>query len=601
MLGDYVLWPDLRAAFLRATLSGNRDDGEVRQFLDQYGTLKPARELRYRYSLQLATEDRMPEYLAIYRQYYQGLDIAKLDCLALQAEILAGAEKKIVNRGRHLWLIGKSQAKECDPVFEHLRESGQLGPEIYAQRFELAIAARQFSLARYLAKPLNNDYHEQATQWLAAQNQPAEFLRGHDARPNTAVHRQQLAYAAERLAYSEPSLALELWGNVAPEYSFSENRVLDIQQHIALWSARTHQPDAYRVLSDLPIAARDSEVGRWQARSSLLNGNWRDVITSIESMEAGERDSDSWRYWMAQALREAGRSEEAESLLALVARERNYYGFLAADDLNGQYALSHTSITEDESVIAALSDRDDLVRARELYFTGLEGRGRSEWDDAVARLEASQKMQAAVLAHRWGWHSRAIATAASVGHYDDLRIRYPLPYEKAFSEHAAAAQVTASWAYGVARSESLFMRDVRSSAGAIGLMQLMPATGKSSARQLNHPYSGRHTLTDPASNILLGTFYLGKMYGRFGNNMAMATAAYNAGPHRVEQWRPESGSLDARVWIENIPYNETRGYVRRVLETDVIFHWRLTGDVRRISEGLLPVPAVNSEQVAITN
>jgi soluble lytic murein transglycosylase len=132
-------------------------------------------------------------------------------------------------------------------------------------------------------------------------------------------------------------------------------------------------------------------------------------------------------------------------------------------------------------------------------------------------------------------------------------------------------------------------------------MQLMPDTGKSSARQLNYPYYGRQTLTDPASNILLGTYYLGQMYDRFDNNMVMATAAYNAGPHRVEQWRPPSGSQDARIWIENIPYNETRGYVRRVLETDVIFNWRLTGNVRRITESLDSVPAQESDQVAISD
>ena len=202
-------------------------------------------------------------------------------------------------------------------------------------------------------------------------------------------------------------------------------------------------------------------------------------------------------------------------------------------------------------------------------------------------------MQAAILAHRWGWHSRAIAAAASVGEYDDLALRYPLPYDSTFQRYAADASISPTWAYGVARSESLFMRDVRSRAGAIGLMQLMPATGRDVAREISLPYSGLDTLTDPDSNIRLGTTYLGRMAERYGGNQVLATAAYNAGPHRVDAWLPDEGTIDARIWIENIPFNETRGYVRRVLAADTIFHWRMTGETRRLSDELLLVSAAS--------
>ena len=143
------------------------------------------------------------------------------------------------------------------------------------------------------------------------------------------------------------------------------------------------------------------------------------------------------------------------------------------------------------------------------------------------------------------------------------------------------------------------MRDVRSRAGAVGLMQLMPATGRQVAREIQLPYAGLTTLTDPQSNIRLGTTYLGQMVDRFGGNRVLATAAYNAGPHRVDAWLPESDPLDARVWIENIPFNETRRYVRRVLEAETIFHWRLTGQVQRLSEQLESVrPSQAGQQVA---
>ena len=228
----------------------------------------------------------------------------------------------------------------------------------------------------------------------------------------------------------------------------------------------------------------------------------------------------------------------------------------------------------------------------------IRDRGRSEWNAAIGTLSAAQKTQAAILAHRWGWHSRAIATVSSLGEYDDLVIRYPLPWQSEFESHASAARIEPTWAYGVARSESLFMRDVRSSAGAIGLMQLMPGTGKDVARDIQLRWSGIATLTDPAKNIRLGTSYLGQMAERFGGNHVLATAAYNAGPHRVDEWLPAHGAEDARAWIENIPFNETRNYVKKVMAAKAIFHWRMTGDVWRISEELGRVVAPEDLKLA---
>ena len=130
-------------------------------------------------------------------------------------------------------------------------------------------------------------------------------------------------------------------------------------------------------------------------------------------------------------------------------------------------------------------------------------------------------------------------------------------------------------------------------------MQLMPATGRDVAKELRLPYAGLATLVDPESNIRLGTTYLGKMAKRYGGNQVLATAAYNAGPHRVDRWLPDIGTIDARVWIENIPYNETRKYVKRVLAAQAIFHWRMTGKIRRLSDELLRVEAApDTQQVA---
>lgn len=595
LLRRYVLWPDLRAAFYRATIK-TADPGDIEQFLKQHGTLKPARELRYRYALQHARRGELASYLTIYQQFYQGLKIEKLDCLALQAELEAGRGQRVAIRAIELWAVGKSQVDECDPVFTYLRDNDLIGPAEFAKRFALAIAAHEFALAHWLAKSIDQEHVDVAAEWLKAQGNPEKFVRSHRQRANTATAREQLTYAIERITFADPLLAQELWAKLTTRYQFSAPQQHLTDRHIALWMARDNLPGAYKRLAKLSVAAQNDEVLRWRARVSIRAENWKNLLANIAKMSMSERNSEEWKYWHAVALQARGRVTAATEAFESLASERSYYGFLAADELGLAYALEHGASSADESVITELAARSDLIRARELFLVGLEGRGRSEWDAVVSYFGADEKTQAAILAHRWGWHSRAISTAASVGQFDDLALRYPLPYRETFQRHAQSANISATWAYGIARAESLFMRDVRSSAGAIGLMQLMPATGRIVAREIKLPYSGLDTLTDAEDNIRLGTSYLAKITDRYGGNRVLATAAYNAGPQRVDQWLPDSGTIDARIWIENIPFNETRKYVRRVLAAEIIFHWRMTGETRRLSDELAVVRAAGQTQ-----
>ena len=595
LLENYALWPDLRATWLRANIDSVPNE-ELDSFVRQYGTMRPARELRYRHALNFVKNGDLPGYLRIYEQFYQGQAIEKLDCLALQAEIEAGRHRRVVYRAVELWMVGKSQVGECDPVFEYLDERHLLGIVEYQKRFELAIEERNFTLARWLAKKIDRPHVETAAQWQEAQTNPDKFLGEKRKRSGDETLRDQLVYAAERLTYRDPELALDLWKRVSSKHKFSEAQKLRTAQHIALWTARDNLPGAYKLLAKLPQATQSDEVLRWRARTSMREGRWMRLLIDISLMPESQQKSEEWRYWRAIGEIESGQALNAIADLESLRLERSFYGFLAADKLGKTYALDHAVLAADEVKLVALESRSEVIRARELYYVGQDGRGRSEWDALVLNLSDEDKMQAAILAHRWGWHSRAISAAASLGEYDDLAIRYPLPYQETFEAFSTQASISSTWAYGIARSESLFMRDVRSSAGAIGLMQLMPATGRDVAKELKLPYSGLATLIDPESNIRLGTTYLGKMAERYGGNQVLATAAYNAGPHRVDRWLPEDGTIDARIWIENIPFNETRKYVKRVLAAQTIFHWRMTGKIRRLSDELLLVQAASETQ-----
>ncbi len=598
LLQQYTLWPDLRATWLRANID-QVSAIEVNAFVQQYGSLRPARELRYRFALNHIRDGDLPGFLRIYEQFYQGQDIEKLDCLALQAEIAAGRHQRVEFRAIDLWLVGKSQVSECDPVFEYLGNLNLLGLVEYQKRYDLAVDERNFTLARWLAKKIDQQHVDAAAQWQRAQSNPADFLEKKRTRSGDETRRKQLVYAVERLTYRDPEIAHKLWSRVSGLHKFSESQKLRTAQHIALWTARDNLPGAYKRLQNLPSAAQSDEVMRWRARTSLREARWKRLLVDIAVMQDKERKTEEWRYWHAIALIESGQALAAMPDLETLKLERSYYGFLAADKLGQDYALDHAGLAADEARLNELEGRPEVVRARELFYVGQDGRGRSEWDAVIRYLSDDDKIQAAILAHRWGWHSRAIAAAASIGEYDDLSIRYPLPYQKTFESYSLQASISSTWAYGIARSESLFMRDVKSHAGAVGLMQLMPATGRDVAKGINLPYSGLATLVDPESNIRLGTTYLGQMAQRYDGNQVLATAAYNAGPHRVDGWLPEKGTIDARVWIENIPFNETRKYVKRVLAAQAIFHWRMTGKIRRLSDELLVVQAAaKTQQVA---
>jgi len=599
LLRQYVLWPDLRATYLRATLR-QTPATEIDAFLQQYGALRPARELRYRRALHLVKSDNLAGYQRIYEQYYHGQNIAKLDCLSLQAELEAGRYKRVNGRAVDLWLVGKSQVSECDPVFDYLSEKNLLGPVQYRKRYNLAIDAREFQLARWLAKKVDQQHIDDAALWSQAQSDPEDFLSSRKRRVNGAALRAQLAYATERLTYRDPGRALSLWQQVSQRHNFSEEQKLLTARHIALWTARDNLAGAYDLLLKLPPAAVDEEVLRWRARTSLRATHWTNLLADISMMSPAERDTEEWQYWRAVALKRAGQVLAAKEAFQVLSEERSYYGFLAADELGHNYELKHAVLPADEFVISAIASRPEIIRARELFLVGQDGRGRSEWDAVVHYLSPQEQLQAAILADRWGWHSRAISTSASLGEFDDLSMRFPLPYQNLFEQSSSKASISPTWAYGVARSESLFMRDIRSKAGAIGLMQLMPATGNAVARQIRLPFSGLATLTNPASNIRLGTTYLGQMAERYSGNRVLATAAYNAGPHRVDRWLPDSGTIDARVWIENIPFNETRKYVKRVLSAQTIFHWRMTGNISRLSDELALVKASGDTQKLAT-
>ena len=589
LLEDYPLRPDLSAAWLRRRV-GRDTDAEMASFLSRYPDYGFSRDLRYQWARSLARRRDWRQFLALYDSHYADSRDTELHCLALTAAIETGPTDDTVSRAKTLWLSAYSQPEECDPAFEFLADGGYLTADMRRQRIALALPEGQIRLARYLARPLAEADRRTIERWARMKSDPADQLAKPDRFADSDSDRDMVVYGFRRLARMDPEQARQLWLRYA-DYPLEPDQQSRVRRDIALTQARRFMPNGRALLRQLPDAEQDSLVAQWRVRLALRDLDWTAALADIDRLPAEEAERDTWQYWRARSLAAIGDSEAAAASFDTLALERDYYGFLAADHRGKTYRFDHRPTPPREEVIASLASRPAVVRARELFLTGLYGRGRAEWNMLLETLTPEEQAQASILAHRWGWHSRAISTAAGTGLYDDLDLRYPTPWRQLFEPLSRRASLEPSFAYGIARSESLFMPDVSSSAGAIGLMQLMPATGKETARQVGIRYRGQISLVDPAINIELGTRYLGGMLERFGGNPVLASAAYNAGPHRVSRWLPEEGQLPADVWIDSIPFRETRRYVRRVLASDTVFDWRFDGEHRRLSERMPPVSA----------
>ncbi|MEJ2761988.1 MAG: transglycosylase SLT domain-containing protein, partial [Gammaproteobacteria bacterium] len=291
-----------------------------------------------------------------------------------------------------------------------------------------------------------------------------------------------------------------------------------------------------------------------------------------------------WRYWRARALEQAGERKTADAIYRSLAGQRDYYGFLAADRLGIPYNLNYASLPNDVETWKAIMAMPAVIRARELYKLGMMLEARREWRDALTRMSDHQMQIAARIAADWGWDDRTILTLGRAQAYDDLVLRFPLPYEHRLKKYAKKRGLDLSWLFALTRAESAFMQDARSPTGALGLMQVMPRTGRRTARAIGFRTFHTRYLLQADKNITIGTAYLKQMYDKFNGNQILATAAYNAGPYNVARWLPESECDEPDVWIETIPFTETRKYVARILYYSSIYDWRLQRGITHVRD-----------------
>jgi soluble lytic murein transglycosylase len=305
---------------------------------------------------------------------------------------------------------------------------------------------------------------------------------------------------------------------------------------------------------------------------------------------------DRWQYWLAQAGLRSGELELSSESLQQLATRANYYGFLAADELGLAYNICPLQPDVDAVEIDRIANIDGFPRALELRKAGLDNWAVAEWSLAAGRLPTGELKVAAALARREAWYDRAIF---ALGNSGDLRFyewRFPLLWEAEIKREAAINKLDPAWVYGTIRSESAMVETARSPANAYGLMQVTAATGKQVAKKHGLAWHGKAQLKTAAGNLPLGTAFMGDLLQDFRHNPVLVSGSYNAGPNAVKRWLNTRPLGEAAIWIETLPYFETRDYIPRVLAFTTIYDWRMGGPVKRISERM---PNIESGKISV--
>lgn len=575
---DHLLYPYLRYWHLK---SNNPSAEAMQAFIAQNADTPLSERMRQDLVRKLAEAGDWPGVMS------QAGRLTKPDvetqCFVLRAR-LALNEPMAQRDGVAFYRNARDLPSACDPLFAQLFERGALTDDDRYNRIRHALEANNLRLAREIDGRLPADQRMQGDALKRAQKSPAGLIKGGSEH---RAQREAALFALGYVAKQDTAAAARLWE--AEQDSYSENERGYGWGVIAMTAAKQHEPRAMEWYAQAGDAI--SEMQRtWKVRSALWKGNWYEVLAAINGLPEATQNETTWRYWKARALQALKSTASANTIFARLSNEYHYYGLLAAEELGtrietrgGDHVLTPDELTEAEA-------RVGFKRALLLRKLDLKAEATSEWDWTLRGMSDAQILAAAELARREKWYDRAILTAEKTRDTHNFDLRYMTPYRDTAEAYARRNDLDPAWVYGLMRQESRFMDYAKSSVGAIGLMQIMPATARWIAGQLGlSKAKAANQVKDPEANIKYGTFYLKRIYGSLSQSAVLATAGYNAGPGRARRWQAEK-PMEAAIYIDNIPILETRDYVRKVM-ANAMFYSQRFGDSGSLKARLGVIPA----------
>ena len=559
----------------------NPDTARIEDFVARHGDTSMAAELRRLLARRYVEAGRW--------KALRALDIPAPDqetrCRQLQAAIRTDPGAPDIAAAKALWLSAHSLPPACNIVFDWLRSKGELDAGLIWERIGLVATQGQIPFLRQFGAGLG------AADRLAVQHladlllDPARQRRNARAWPDDSAHRRALSYAVARIARRDDALAAGLWREFSARFTFDDEANARMLDAIALYRANAYASDAADWLALIP-AGKDSVLTReWRVREALARDDFPAALAGVARMDATQQADPRWRYWQARGLDASGQTELAALAWRALASASNFHGFLAADRLGLPYRVCPLP-TPPVDLAATLARYPALERALELRAIGWKPQANREWSHLMTRLDAEGRRAVVTIADQQAWFDRAPFALNAPEDQRLYTLRFALAHRELIEGTAKAQHLDPAYVFGLIRSESAWVADARSAADAYGLMQLLPSTARRMAQLESVRFAGTAPLLDPPLNVRLGTRYLAEVGKRYQGSPWLVAAAYNAGPARVEQWLGARGHLPTDVFIETIPFKETREYVARVLAFTQLYDWRLNGSMRPLSERL---------------
>ncbi len=573
---------------------GNRlaeaQQGELDAFYARWPGSYVEDRLRNDWLLELGRRRDWPQLRSEYPRFRMN-DDREVTCYALLAQYWTGQDVKAAATAA--WAAQKELDDGCALLGRTLFEAKALTPDDAWRVARLMVDANRPRTARAAALLAQPKHGQLIADVL---DKPARFLA---RRPPLGAHEadELTLLALMRLAASDPDAAAA-WLDGKPARPLPQPMAATAWAFVARHAAMKQQPqaaDQARRAWQLWEGANKAgllppwsdELLAWQVRAALRQPSapadadrqrWRLVVKAIDAMGSVEQRDSTWVYWRARAtaaLAAAGPDGDAARAAARLALEGistqfNFYGKLALEDLGGRITLPPVPAPPSAAEREGARNHAGLTRALQLLALGLRSEGVREWNYALRGLTERELLAAAQRACEREVWDRCINASERTRSEIDINQRFPLPYREQVLAKARAVGLDPAVLYGLMRQESRFVSEIRSGVGASGLMQLMPATAKWTARQIGLDFKPE-MINDRDTNLLLGAAYLKRVLDDFGGSLALATAAYNAGPGRPRRWREGGTLMEPAAWAESIPFSETRDYVKKVLSNSVYY------------------------------
>ncbi|MEM1229868.1 MAG: transglycosylase SLT domain-containing protein [Pseudomonadota bacterium] len=566
-LTGYPIAPYLDYHHLRATLGSTRTRN-VTRFLKDHSSLPVTPLLKRAWLRSLGRNRQWSTFL----KHYDGESGADLACYHQRARYGTGKKKEALAAVAPIWTVAESLPKACDPLFKVWIARGGLSDDRVWERLALALRANERSLARYLVKLMSDAGKPLAQTYYGAHTAPESSHNAALLQQDSERGRAIVLHAAERLLRRDDAKAAEQLWQARAHWQFSDD------QRQAFTDALTVARAADGTYPETVPEPLEPSVALRLAETAVRQQAWREARRWIAALPDAQREEARWRYWRTRA-RDAteGMSERVRSGYEDLALERHYYGFLAAARVDAPAMLNEENFEPDPIMLGQLRSRADLSRALELYAVGEQIAATREWAALIPRLEPQERANAAYLAREIGWLRQSIHAANAAGIHNDLIARFPVAHMVEYRRMSHTTGVPLTLLLAITRQESAFDPRARSHANARGLMQLLPTTAEWVARRARLTRPTSTALYRPSTNIEIASHYLAMLLQRFDGSRPLAAAAYNAGERRVDRWIAERAGEPMDVWIENIPFRETRNYVQNVMAFSQVYAQKLGG------------------------